>query len=566
MRFSHSRVECFEKCRYQFMLRYIRNLTTIFPPAADNPLIVGSALHLGLEKGPTAMEEYYYSQYPVINDLHINEMIKLTTLVEKANEVLQELIRGKVSIFEYEINFPEFIGYVDLIVHNGDGSADVYDFKYSSNIDHYLESKQLHLYKYYLEKQGFDISKLGYVFIPKTQIRQKKTEDLYQFRKRLMETLAAMQVKVVEVPYDDTKVLEFFKSCDEIQNESIYEKTPSKLCAWCEFQKYCEEDIDFMLLPKNEKRERKMDLNPDKWVYGDSYVGKSTFIDRYEDLLMVNTDGNIDNLTSPVVRITDEVTYEGRLRKEKLAWEVFLAVIDELEKKDNTFKRVAIDLVEDLYEHCRLYIYKKLGIDHEQDAGFGKGWDMVRTEFLSAMKRLKNLGYQVIFISKELTSEITLKNGNKITTIKPNINDKVANVLAGIVDLTVRAFMDGDERYLQLEKKENVFGGGRFNFKVPVVKLDKDEFIKALRGAQEGIKTYSRAESAKEAAAGETTGNETKEDGATASAKGDTNGDETSEEETAATTTEETTAATEEPEKPAKRSRRSRKSGKQLTN
>jgi len=80
--------------------------------------------------------------------------------------------------------------------------------------------------------------------------------------------------------------------------------------------------------------------------------------------------------------------------------------------------------------------------------------------------------------SKELTSEITLKNGNKITTIKPNLNDKVANVLAGIVDLTVRAFMDGDERYLLLEKKENVFGGGRFNFKVPVVKLDKENSLK----------------------------------------------------------------------------------------
>lgn len=472
MRFSHSRVECFEKCRYQFKLRYIENLTTMFPPAADNALVIGSAMHLGLEKGVAAMQEYYFSQYPISSDLHLNEMIKLTTMVEKAGEVLQELGRGRASIFEHEIVFPDFIGYVDLIIHNGDGSADVYDFKYSNNIDHYLESKQLHLYKYYLEKQGFDVFKLGYVFIPKTQIRQKKTEDLYQFRKRLTETLAAMQVKVVEVPYDSTKVQEFSQSCDEIQNESIYERTPSRLCAWCEFQKYCEEDIDFMLLPKNEKRERTMDLNPDKWIYGDSYVGKSTFIDRYEDLLAINTDGNVDNLTSPVVRITDEVTYEGRLRKEKLAWEVFLAVIDELEKKDNSFKRVAIDLVEDLYEHCRLYIYKKLGIDHEQDAGYGKGWDMVRTEFLSAMKRLKNLGYQVIFISKELTSEITLKNGNKITTIKPNLNDKVANVLAGIVDLTVRAFMDGDERYLQLEKKENVFGGGRFNFKVPVVKLN----------------------------------------------------------------------------------------------
>lgn len=139
-------------------------------------------------------------------------------------------------------------------------------------------------------------------------------------------------------------------------------------------------------------------------------------------------------------------------------------------------------------------MYNKLGIDHEQDAGFGKGWDMVRTEYLSAIKRLKNLGYQIIYISKEVTIEITLKNGAKLTTIKPNINEKIANVLAGTVDLTVRAFMDGEERYLQLEKKENIFGGGRFNFKVPRVKLDKDEFMKALEDAQEGVKTYSKAE------------------------------------------------------------------------
>jgi phage nucleotide-binding protein len=513
-------------------------------------------MHLGLEKGVAAMQEYYFNQYPVISDLHLNEMIKLTTLVEKAGEVLQELAQGKASIFEHEIVFPDFIGYVDLIVHNSDGSADIYDFKYSNNVDRYLESKQLHLYKYYLEKQGFGVFKLAYVFIPKTQIRQKKTEDLYQFRKRLTETLATMQVKVVEVPYDSSKVDEYFQSCMEIQNEGVYEKTPSRLCAWCEFQKYCEEDIDFMLLPKNQRREKKVDVNPDIWIYADSYVGKSTFADKFDDLLFLNTDGNVDNTTSPVVRIADEVSYEGRLKKEKPAWEVFLEVVTELEKKDNSFKRVAIDLVEDLYEHCRLYIYKKLGIDHEQDAGFGKGWDMVRTEFLSAMKRLKNLGYQVIFISKELTSEITLKNGNKITTIKPNLNDKVANVLAGIVDLTVRAYMDGEERYLQLEKKENVFGGGRFNFKVPVVKLDKDEFIKALKDAQEGIKTYSRVESAKEeTVAGETTGEELA-------------GNETNEKEMAATTTGDTTgkdtvaedAVTEEPEKPAKKSRRSRKS------
>lgn len=496
-------------------------------------------MHLGLEKGIEAMEFYYYSQYSVITDAHINEMIKLITLVEKARKVLVDLIKEKGTTFEYEINFPAFRGFVDLIIHNRDGTIDVYDFKYSNNVEHYLESKQLHLYKYFLEKLGFKVSKLGFIFIPKTFIRQKKTEDLYQFRKRLVGTLAAMKVKVAEVDYDHTKIKEFFKSCSDIENEREYEKNQSRLCDWCEFKKYCEEEIDYMLLPKNERREKKVDVNPDMWIYADSYVGKSTFADKFDDLIFLNTDGNVDNTTSPVVRIADEVTYEGRLKKEKPAWEVFLEAVTELEKKDNTFKRVCIDLVEDLYEHCRLYTYRKLGIDHEQDAGFGKGWDMVRTEFLSAMKRLKNLGYQVIFISKELTSEITLKNGNKITTIKPNLADKVANVLAGIVDLTVRAYMDGDERCLLLEKQENVFGGGRFNFKVPTVKLDKTEFIKALEAAQEGIKTYSKVETA---------GEESTEEDVAAGAEA---------EETTSTESSETEEST--TEKPVKKSRRSRK-------
>lgn len=533
MQFSHSRVECFEKCKKQFYFRYIKRLTTIPSPGADNPLIVGSTMHLGLEKGIGGVEIYYYNHYPIITNFHINEMIKITTLVKKAREVINKILHDRElkAKYEFEINFPEFKGFVDFIVYNSDGTVSVYDFKYSNHIDHYLESKQLHLYKYFLERLGFKVSDIGFIFIPKTSIRQKKTEDLYQFRKRLRETLNSMEVKTVHIQYDKSKVDEFIQNCEAIKNETKYEKTPSRLCDWCEFQKYCEGGQTYMLLPQNVRREPKIDRNPDMWIYAESYAGKSTFVDKFDDLLFINTDGNVDNTTSPVIRILDEVTFEGRLKKTKMAWEVFQDVITELEKKDNTYKRVCIDLVEDLYEHCRLYMYSKLGIDHEQDAGFGKGWDMVRTEYLSAIKRLKNLGYQIIYISKEITSEITLKNGAKLTTIKPNINEKIANVLAGTVDLTVRAYMDGEDRYLQLEKKENVFGGGRFNFKVPKVKLDKEEFINALEAAQSGIKTYSKVETAPEAA------KESSKD----------------------TAAESTTESSSEKEKTTKKSRRSRK-------
>jgi CRISPR/Cas system-associated exonuclease Cas4 (RecB family) len=230
-------------------------------------------MHLGLEKGTDAMEDYYYQQYPLITDAHINEIIKLKTLVEKGQMMMEEFVEGREVTFEYEIKLPAFKGFVDLILHNQDLTIDVYDFKYSNNVENYLKSKQLHLYKHFLEGLGFKVSKLGYIFIPKTQIRQKKTEDLYQFRKRLKETLSTMEVKIIEVEYDHQKVKNFFNSCREIETVKNYEKAPSKLCAWCEFQKYCEEELDYMLLPKNEKRVRKMDLNPDKWVYGTSSKG-----------------------------------------------------------------------------------------------------------------------------------------------------------------------------------------------------------------------------------------------------------------------------------------------------
>lgn len=475
----------FLQCPHKYKFQYVDKLQVIENQDHDNALYLGTAIHYGAETGSTEkMLDNYFSNYYLTNDLHINEAIKLEHLLPQVLDFIKQFADVK---HEVPFKIGTFHGTADLIA---DGN--LYDYKYSNNVDNYLDSSQLHIYKYFLEKCGHEINKMFYIFIPKTWIRQKKTEDLYQFRKRLMETLKTMEIQIVEVEYDQSKVTDSLITAVEMLETNEFPKNPTRLCDWCEYQKYCLEGIDYMLLPENKRRERKIDLNPDMWIYADSYVGKSTFVDKFDDLLFINTDGNVDNTTSPVVPVKDEITVTGRLTTRKFAWEVFLDIVAELEKKENNFKKVCIDLVEDLYEHCRLYTYDKLGIEHEQDAGYGKGWDMVRTEYLSTIKRLKTLGYQIIYISKENLSEITLKNGSKLTTIRPNINDKVANILAGTVDLTVRAYMDGEDRFLQLEKKENIFGGGRFNFKVDKVKLDKDEFIKALKEAQEGIKTYSK--------------------------------------------------------------------------
>lgn len=506
MQVSYSRISTYSTCPHQFFLKYKEGLETIFNCDPQNALILGHALHTGIEKDvPEAIREYF-SAYPVIKDAHITEAMKLEYLIPKVKAVLP---KGEHEVY---IESPDFHGYIDLLVPVEPDVYDIYDFKYSNNVAGYTNSAQLHLYKYFFEQThpGKMIRNLYFVFIPKCLLKQKyknktnpRDEIVYEFRKRCLEDLRSKEIKIQQIEYDPDKVINFMLETKHCVEDQTYAKVPGRLCDWCEYNLYCQKGIDYMNLPENKRRAKTVVTDPDMWIYADSYVGKSTFVDQLDDVIFANTDGNTENITSPVVRIMDEVIQEGRITKKILAWEKFLEFVDELEKKDNDFKVVALDLMEDLYEHCRLYIYDKLGIEHEQDAGFGKGWDMVRTEFLTTIKRLKNLGYRIVYISKELKTEINLKSGAKITSFAPNIPDKVANVLAGTVTLTVRAFMNNRGRFLQLAKEENIFGGGRFNFVHDTCPLDMDAFIEELKLAQGDAKSSKSTRASKPAEADE---------------------------------------------------------------
>ncbi len=494
MRYSFSRVSLFEDCPYHFKLRYIDQLTELPRFDADNPLIIGNALHGAIENGLDVAIQNYYDSYPVLTDPIILEAMKLEILVPKVHKFLEQFV-GFEAIHEYKIERDNFLGFVDLILVAPTGECIVIDFKYSNHLKNYKDSGQLHVYKHYLEQDGFNVKKMGFLFVPKVSKKQKDVEDLFHYRNRVLEEVEQSEVTFLPIDYDDMYVIYFQNSIKKIEIADSYPKNVSKKCFACipKFRPNYLEAITNekgeieMVLPKNERREIEIDENPDFWIYGDSYVGKSTFVDNVENVLFLNTDGNTDNTTAPVIPIKDEITKEGRRTNRKLAWDLFLDVITALETDDNDYDAVAIDLMEDLYEHCRVYVFDKNKWEHETDGTYGKGWSMVTTEWQNAIKRLKALGYQVIYISKEIRDDITLKGGSVRTTFKPNIGDKVANFLTGTVDLTMRAFSDSsDDRFLQLEKKNNVFGGGRYPWQVEVCSLDYAEFHEELIAAQEG--------------------------------------------------------------------------------
>lgn len=242
------------------------------------------------------------------------------------------------------------------------------------------------------------------------------------------------------------------------------------------------------LLPKNERREVKQFTKKKLWIYAAPFAGKSTLADKFPDPLFLSTDGNVNNITAPYLLIKNTVKVEGRLTKTTLAWETLKDVLAELEKKENTFRTIVIDLVEDTYEHCRVWCYNKLGIEHESDNSF-KAWDYVRNEFLGTMKRIMNLDYEnIILISHEdMSKDITKKSGDKITAIRPNITEKISLKLAGMVDVVARIVADDGKRTISFKSDNVIFGGGRLKLNTTEIPLDYDALMQVYENSTEKI-------------------------------------------------------------------------------
>lgn len=223
------------------------------------------------------------------------------------------------------------------------------------------------------------------------------------------------------------------------------------------------------------------------WIYGEPFSGKTTLAVSAPDHYVLSTDGNAQYVTDSYKVITDEVVQNGRITNRKEAWNVFKEEIEKLET-GSKYKTIVVDLMEDTYEMCRVAMYKKLGITHESDDSF-RAWDKIRTEYLSTIRRLMNLPYDIILISHEDKSkDITKKSGENITAIKPNMNEKVANKIAGMTALVGRVVSDNGNYTLQIKPDEMTFGGGRLGVNNLTIPLEWSEVSKLFEKKDGGKK------------------------------------------------------------------------------
>ena len=251
MQVSYSRIETFNKCPYQFKLRYLDNLQTIPDDAADNALYLGTALHTGIQVGIDEAIQEYYSNYPIISDEIITEAMKLEIMIQKAKQIVPE--DGQAEV---ELSTPDFKGFIDWLVParteeklGGEHQIipyqfDLYDFKYTNNEKNYMDSDQLHLYKYFFEKThpGQYIRNMYFLFVPKSKLKRGKDEELEQFRKRVIDDCNGLQPYLKKVEYEPEKVIRYLLNVKHCIETTEYSKNPQFLCSYCEYRRYCQSD------------------------------------------------------------------------------------------------------------------------------------------------------------------------------------------------------------------------------------------------------------------------------------------------------------------------------------
>lgn len=237
--FSYSRVDCFNQCPYKYKLRYIDKLEPKPDMSPTNALFFGTATHEGIEhRSVEKALESYKSNFPEITEAHEVEMLKLKTILPKAFEQIPE--------GEYEKCLRDkdgFIGFIDCIVDNKDGTVDLLDFKTSNNISGYKNSGQLHVYQHYYEKlTGNKVRNLYYVFIPKYKESLKEgmtKDDVDKLKQDVIQYFKDKDIHFEKVEFNPQQVSMFMAKKNLMDKAMEFPKKYTTMCNWCDYKLYC---------------------------------------------------------------------------------------------------------------------------------------------------------------------------------------------------------------------------------------------------------------------------------------------------------------------------------------
>jgi len=143
-------------------------------------------------------------------------------------------------------------------------------------------------------------------------------------------------------------------------------------------------------------------------------------------------------------------------------WGQFKTYLDLLDKNPTRFGTVVVDTVDLAFKYCEEYMLRKLGIVHESDEEWGKGWSLVRNEFAMTMARIINGPRGTIFISHATEKKLKRRDGRSSDRIVPTMPNQARQVLEPMVDIwAYYQYSDGGKRILTIRGDDFIAAGHR---------------------------------------------------------------------------------------------------------
>jgi hypothetical protein len=225
------------------------------------------------------------------------------------------------------------------------------------------------------------------------------------------------------------------------------------------------------LLPTIKSTVRTALQNLSVLLYGPSKVGKSTWCSQIPDALFIATEPGLGSLE----------VFQVPVR----SWDEFLAVCAAVEAGDHPFKVIIVDTVDNLHRLASEHVRAKLGIDHEADAGYGKGFSMVNDELHRVLNKLAFLPYGLILVSHSEDREIETRTG-KITKTVPSLPDKARRIVLALVDMILFVEIEdapSPRRVIRTKPHARYEAGDRTGLLPDTLPLDFPAFQAALERA-----------------------------------------------------------------------------------
>ena len=152
-----------------------------------------------------------------------------------------------------------------------------------------------------------------------------------------------------------------------------------------------------------------------RWLwYSEPKTGKTTLAAGFNDPIFLITERSTESISAYTLEIK--------------CWEDFKDAVELLLKGGHNFKTAVVDVVDVLYRYCIEFCNKRLGIVHQSDVGFAKGYHSVDNEFEHWINKIEMSGLGIIFTSHLAEKEINIGK-TSYTKIIPGLQPRGRMIL-----------------------------------------------------------------------------------------------------------------------------------------